>query len=242
MLQDRLLAGAVFIMTAAACITTALVIRREYYHTDVASPGAPVRIKQWREIARAGQRIGPPAAPVTIVEFSDFQCPFCRQFSIMAREARRRYPGQIALVYRNFPLTTTHPLAYNAALAAECAATQGRFEQYHDVVFGRQDSVGILSWNDFAARAGVPDSTGFAACITQRSSERRVQEDIAIGNELHISGTPVIIINDVMLVGVPAPAVLDSFIRRALHQSARAARHEGMQSQAKPPWAEGGAN
>jgi protein-disulfide isomerase len=170
-------------------------------------------VRDWRSYA-AGTRIGPADAAVTIIEFSDFQCPYCRVMAGRLRELRRKHPGEVALVYRHFPLSY-HPYARSAARASVCADEQGRFEAFHDAVFARQDSLSEAAWPRLAKLAGVADAKRFDECLAGAASLARVERDVAAGRQLGISGTPSLLVNDALLTGGGLEA-LEEQVARAL--------------------------
>jgi len=123
----------------------------------------PRFVRGGARLAEAGHVLGPLNASVRIVEFADFECPACRALQRTLRELRKRHPGTVAVIYRHYPLAG-HFLAMPAAVAAECAAVQGRFESYADLLFEKQDSLNALSWSALAASAGVSDTARFETC------------------------------------------------------------------------------
>jgi protein-disulfide isomerase len=130
-------------------------------------------------------------APVTIVEFSDFECPFCAQFY------RATYPqlqelidqGEVRLVFKNFPLTQSHPNAMDAAIAGECAYEQDSFWEYHDRIFQNQNQLGSLDYVSLAGELGL-DEEQFATCMNAPGTESEVREDMQEGRDAGITGTP----------------------------------------------------
>ncbi len=225
--KHRLLNGAVVVMGLAALITTSLAVRKA-----LAPPSPepqydiPERVDEWKRFQRGGSRIGPADAAVTIVEFSDFQCSYCRVYAERVDRLRRAYPEQITLVFRHYPITDRHPHAYNAALASECAREQGRFEEYRSVLFRSQAHIGAVSWSEFAQRAGVPQMEHFARCMSDRRHARRIAADMKMGERLGIPATPTILVNEWRLVGVPEEQTLAGLVRDAL-DGAAATRKRG---------------
>lgn len=211
MTTDRGLNMALGVLSLCAIVITGLVVRRELSPASASASRSTV-VRNWRTLAREGQRLGPPNAAITILNFSDFQCPYCRQLDHSLRSIRHRRPKEVAVVYRHFPLEAIHPHAFGAAVASECAAQQQRFEELHNVLYDRQDSIGALSWAAFAMRAGVADSAAFAACMVGRAAAERVRADVRAGMNLEITGTPTVVVNGVRLNGTPSQAVLDSLI------------------------------
>jgi protein-disulfide isomerase len=143
---------------------------------------------------------GPKDAPVTIVEFSDFHCPFCRGAVATLQDVMRQYPGKVRWVYRDFPIPSLHPQAAKAAEAARCAGEQGKFWEYHDVLFDSQQQTTVADFKRFADQLKL-DSKSFAACLESGRHQAAVQSDIEDGVRLGITGTPTFFINGRVLVG-----------------------------------------
>lgn len=181
-LSHHLLNGLTAAMTVAA-VTVGVIKVRSMRAQSAAPGGSPVPIANWRTFMRSGHRLGADTAPVTIVLFADFQCPFCRQATNVLRDIRRRYPGQVAVLYRHYPLSS-HAYARRAALAAICAAKQGAFEAYHDQLFAHQDSIGTIGWTTFAEAAGVGDLAAFRQCIENPIAAATIADDSAAAASL----------------------------------------------------------
>jgi protein-disulfide isomerase len=164
--------------------------------------------------------MGAADAPVKLVEFSDFQCPFCASLKPALARILEKYPAEVAIVYRHFPLQRIHPHAFEAARASECASAQGRFRQYHDALYARQVAIGVMSWGDFAEAAGVPDLRGFRSCMADTAHAGAVRTDLATATELGLRGTPTIILDGYVLTG-PGLADLERRVDRAVRATRR---------------------
>jgi protein-disulfide isomerase len=222
MVSDRLLTAALLALTACATVVTAAVVRREFLSAAPATAARkPLHVGNWRAYASEGRVLGPPDAPVTIVEFSDFQCPYCKVLYRSLKAVRVRYPGKVRVVYREYPLEGLHAHAFEAAVAAECAGTQGRFEALHDLLFEKQDSIGLLSWATLAHRSRIPDARAFSRCLTDSAATWRVRADIAAGRRLGVRGTPTVLLNDLLLPGTPTELQLDSLTRQGISHTVR---------------------
>jgi protein-disulfide isomerase len=151
-----------------------------------------------------------------ITEFSDFQCPYCRRLKAALDTIMGRYPNDVAVIYRHFPLTKLHPYASPAAYASVCAAQQGRFQGFYDVVFARQDSLGKLPWTAMAARAGVRDTVAFSRCLADSASVQAIAVDRQAGDQLKVRGTPTVLVDKWRVPGTPTTAILDSIVRQEL--------------------------
>jgi protein-disulfide isomerase len=221
-MRARILDGALVVLTVCAVIITALVVRREFSSPQAQpAPVRPTAVADWRGYARDGHRMGPVDAPVTIVVFSDFQCPFCGMLMSRLRQLRDVYPREVAVIYRHYPLAD-HPHAVAAARASECAAEQGRFSAFHDALFAAQDSIGAVGWDRFAARAGVGDLPRFEACAAATGPLAPLERDTAAARRLRVSGTPTLLINELRFHGAVRQDTLEAYVRRALRTASPA--------------------
>lgn len=218
-LGSRLLA---VISVCCAISVVGLMIRQQFFAPlppGVRLSTPPTRIKNWAQYAAVGHRMGPDPAPVTIVEFADFQCPVCRQFVTQSlRGVIARHAGQVAVVFRHWPLPY-HRQAYSAARAAECAAAQGRFEQFYNLIYDQQDSLGLKPFIAFGRDAGVVDAPRFAKCVTDTGKVSAVERDVAAALELKGEGTPLLLINGTRFTGAPDSTHLDSIVVAAMHRA-----------------------
>lgn len=221
-MRDKLSAVSTAMLTLCAVTLTVLTVRREFF-TEPPAPGAPraSTVSEWKSYARSGQRLGPANAPVTIVEFSDFQCPACRAAAETLRKVRQRYPQQVAVLYRHAPIPS-HEHAADAARASQCAGEQGRFEAYHDALFAHQKSIGQISWTAFADTAGVANGDAFASCMSGGGTTAVVEDDQSAARRLGVSATPTLLINEQLIVGSPSEEELVSMIEKSLRGARRA--------------------
>jgi protein-disulfide isomerase len=167
--------------------------------------------------------LGGANAPVTVIEFSDFQCPFCaRAFSDAVAGIKADYvsSGKVKFVYRDFPLDSIHPQAIPAANAAECANEQGKFWEYHDKLFQNQALLGDANYKAWAKELGLNEQQ-FSSCYDIRKYDSDVSADFQDGVNAGVSGTPTFFIgNDqdgyTMVVGAQPYSVIKAAIDRAL--------------------------
>jgi protein-disulfide isomerase len=153
---------------------------------------------------------GASSAPVTIIEFSDFQCPFCRAAEGSLKQVREKYGDQVRLVYMDFPLGF-HPHAMDAARAARCAAEQGKFWQFHDALFLDQKRLDPDGLKQTAGKLGL-DGGEFNACFASDKHDASIRQDLAQGNSLGVTGTPTFFINGRQLVGAQPPPKFNEVI------------------------------
>ena len=158
---------------------------------------------------------GPAGAKVTMVEFVDFQCPFCGRYAHdTLPQIRRDYGDRIRYVSREFPLDI-HPHAADAALAAECANEQGRYWQLHDLLFAHQDALTKRDLAGYARRLGL-DMGRYASCLRAPGTQARVDRDLADGRRYGVTGTPAFFINGRIISGAQPYAQFKSALDAAL--------------------------
>lgn len=152
-----------------------------------------------KQVEAKGPSRGPADAKVTIVEFSDFECPFCSRARDTVEQVMQAYPGKVRLVFRQFPLSF-HPRAPKAAEASLCANEQGRFWEYHDELFKNQKSLEVAQLKEHAKSVGL-DEKKFTECLDSNKFQKTVQEDMQAGSMVGVSGTPAFFINGIPLSG-----------------------------------------
>ena len=159
--------------------------------------------------------IGPDNAPITIVEFSDYQCPYCKRwYEQVYTPLMNAYPGKIRLVYRNLPLTSIHPDAQAAAEAAMCAGEQGVYWQYHDKLFGGS-SLGSNIYNQYAQELNL-DLKKFDDCIRANKYQQAIQADSDFALNLGVQSTPTFFVNGLAVVGAQPMNVFTQIIDKEL--------------------------
>ena len=173
----------------------------QFVRYDVASEGFP--------------SIGPADAPITIVEFSDYQCPFCKRWhDEVYQSLLNEYPGQIRLVYRHLPLTSIHPDAFPAAEAAMCAGEQNSYWPYHEMLFSNTE-LGSSIYTRYAQELGL-DLNSFETCVAERKYEENVQSDLDFALGLGVRSTPTFFINGLAVVGAQPLNVFKQVIDKEL--------------------------
>jgi protein-disulfide isomerase len=169
------------------------------------------------EVAAVGPAKGPESAPITIVEFSDFECPFCLRINPTLEQVMEEYEGQVRLVFRQFPLNNIHPNAQKAAEASLCADAQGKFWEMHDAMFANPRQLAVADLKTRAAEIGL-DEQAFASCLDSGEFADQVMADLNAGRELGVSGTPALYINGRFLSGAQPFEVISRVIEDELQR------------------------
>jgi protein-disulfide isomerase len=160
--------------------------------------------------------MGPASPGLTIVEFGDFQCPFCQKTALYLKELRRRYPREVAVVYRHYP---GHQFAMPAAIASQCADRKGAFEALHDLFYAQRDSIGVKPWNRFALEAGIVDTLAFDVCMRDGAAAREVAIDTLAAHRLGVTGTPTLLFNEVRIEGYIGSERMDTLVVESLRRA-----------------------
>jgi len=137
---------------------------------------------------------GPEHAPVTLVEYGDYECPYCGRAYPIVKQIQEQLGSRLRFVFRNFPLTELHPHAQHAAEAAEAAAAQGRFHEMHDAIFEHQRALGDEQLVEYAVALGL-DPARFERELSDHVHAPRVREDFLSGVRSGVNGTPTFFIN-----------------------------------------------
>jgi protein-disulfide isomerase len=155
---------------------------------------APAPFRATVDVAGAPVR-GTTTAPVTIVEYSDFHCPFCRRVQPTLTALLEKYPGQVRLVYKHLPLDGLHPQARRVSEASWCANKQDKFWNFHDAVYADSSSdASDATLSRYAAAAGL-DAATFTACLANPETKAAIQRDVAQGEALGLNSTPGFFVN-----------------------------------------------
>ena len=158
---------------------------------------------------------GDSKAPVTIVEFADFQCPYCKKVQATLNDLLTKYQGQVKLAYRDFPLSTLHSQAQMAAEAGHCAGEQGKFWEYHDALYADQKKLSQSDMLETARRLGL-DGKSFQSCLASDKFKAQIEQDIQEGTKAGVAGTPGFFINGVFLNGSVPVVDFEKIINREL--------------------------
>jgi protein-disulfide isomerase len=163
---------------------------------------------------------GPAAAPVTIVEFSDFQCPFCSQAAGTVKRILENYKDRVRFVFRDFPSPSIHPRAQKAAEAAQCANEQGKYWEYHDALFADQSKLAVADLLVTAERLGLQGDV-FKTCLDSGKYAAEVSKDMEEGMKAGVNGTPSFFINGIPVAGAQRYEVFSEIIDRELARPRR---------------------
>lgn len=172
----------------------------------------PIRV----EVAATGPAKGPENAPVTIVEFSDFQCPFCSRINPTLDQVREKYGDKVRIVFRQYPLPM-HAEAQKAAEASLCANDQGKFWQLHDAMFANQQALKVDQLKAKAAELGL-NAEAFNTCLDSNKYAEQVAADMKEGSAAGVSGTPAMFVNGRFINGAVPFEEIDSVIADELRR------------------------
>lgn len=187
--------------TAAGPPSNPVIEEPQYVRYDVPNEGA--------------YALGPEDAPITLVEFSDFQCPYCRRWHDEVYEPLlAAYPGKIRVVYRHLPLTSIHPDAFSAAEAAMCAGEQDAFWPFHEKLFS-SEALGESVYTQYAQDLSL-NMKSFEACMTEHRYQEAIQTDTDFAINMGIRSTPTFFVNGLAIVGAQPLDVFKQLIDKEL--------------------------
>ncbi|MEW5896740.1 MAG: DsbA family protein [Nanoarchaeota archaeon] len=182
---------------------------------EVAGEAAVVDVKQLMETDRV---LGDADAPVTLVEFSDYQCPYCGRFyseTLLQIKSKFIDQGKVKFVFRDFPLSF-HPEALPAAIAANCAGEQGKYWEYHDKLFTNQQSLGVDNYKQWAKDLGL-DIGKWESCLNDPKQKEEIAKDFRDGQNAGVQGTPASFVNGKLISGAQPFAVFEQLINAELN-------------------------
>jgi Na+/H+ antiporter NhaA len=184
------------------------------------SAGLPTTVARPVDPAR-DHILGPASAPLTLVEYADFECPFCARATGVAKEVRKHFGDSLRYVFRHLPLPDVHPYAEVAAAAAEAAGAQGRFWDMHDLLFAHQDQLELEDLAGYAGRLGV-DVEDFLRDIDEQRHASRIREDVADAEASGARGTPTFFVGNRRHQGPYDARTLIAELEAAQHENPRA--------------------
>lgn len=189
-------------------------------------PAEPVRVGDWGEFLETGHRVGRADAPITIVQFTDYECPACRGWHLRFLPSLfHRFADSIAVVYRHWPLEYHH-LAYPAARAVECAAAQGRFGEFQDELYARQGTPWFSRFAEVAKAVDVRDHDAFNACVSSALPVPSIDAGRELARRYRARGTPAFAVNGMFYSETPDSAGMDKIIVGLLAERARTGAKE----------------
>lgn len=177
-------------------------------------------VERWEDLLPIAIRVGDSSAPIKLIEFADFECPFCRQYHGVLQSIQADYASNLELSFVHSPLPQ-HRFAIQSARVAECALAQGRFSEMQSELYAQQDSFGLRPWSAYAAAVGIPDMGRFNACAADTVRVDRIQKGIDASSRLRIPGTPTLVVNGWLRTGLPPDALrslIDSLLREMEEQ------------------------
>jgi protein-disulfide isomerase len=195
---------------------------RQELITELKKKGTPVRVtleapRYTVPVEATDPSTGSASAPVTVVEFSDFQCPYCQRASPTLKQLQKAYGDKVRIVWKDFPLTRIHPEAFKAAEAAHCAGDQGKFWEYHDRLFSNQQALKTDSLLKHALDTGL-DVGRFGECLAKSKYAERVRDGLALGERLGVNSTPTLYINGRALAGAYPIETLSEVVNEELER------------------------
>lgn len=176
--------------------------------------GAMHKISDWKKELTFPRTVGPTESRYRLVVWTDYQCPACKQFERELARTKKLLGDSLSIVYRYFPLEA-HPLAFKAAVMAECAAKRGRFEQMHQALFSTTLAGASIPVDSLATVAAISDSAAFKGCLSDTTVTAVVEADVARGRALGLTGTPSLQIGDKLGLGGMSSEELVPLLRKA---------------------------
>ena len=208
-------------ITVAAIVVIAILLRRDRA-LDPSTPATPASLSAvslpdsaWNAILASRSAVETPDGKVQLAVFVDLECPYCARFHQIMRSVQDEFPNDVDVNVVHLPLPQ-HRFAEPAARAAECARAQYRFDEFVDVVFAKQDSLGLKGWGSFAFDAGVADTSAIVDCAIRRTNMAKVSEGINLSGMVGVQSTPTVVVNGQRLSAPPTAAELRAIVSRIL--------------------------
>lgn len=195
------------VLSALIAISALAVAGSHLYERWTDKPGAVralngVFVPDWTLLLKHAQFVGPRDARVTIVEFGDFECPFCRDFHSSVEQLRVEFPVDVSLAWVHFPLPS-HQMALPASIGAECAAQQGRFSEMMSELFRDPTVIRSLDWTSLVGTGAIVDLPTFELCVSSFDSDSLKRTADSLGTAFSVTGTPTILVNGWRFAGAP---------------------------------------
>lgn len=201
------------ILVVCACIATTIAFRLTINRSESARVKA---IHGWKKLITNGQIVmGPPQAPIKLVEFSDYQCPFCREYEKKLENLISIENGKIALIRYNLPLEQIHPDALIAAEAAECAMMQNIAQPFQDGLYKANLHIfKIQDYTHLARESGVKDLVKFDHCLTAKQELPLVNKQILLAKSFHINAVPTLMVDGRVIVGLQTVSTIKNLVNQ----------------------------
>lgn len=198
--------GAILALVVALPLFVWAIVNLNFNQNKRAASGEPI------DITAGEPMLGPSVAPVTIVVYSDFLCPFCKSFvDNTLSTILTTYPDDVRFVFKDFPIINSHPLAERAAIVGQCAFEQDKFWEMHDLLFAKQDTLTEVDFINFANQINL-NFNQYNTCYLNKSTLPEVQDDMTEGNFKGVLGTPTFFINGIKVEGAQPFSVFKTII------------------------------
>lgn len=197
-MSKRIETGASVVIALSTLAVATAFIARDFRAPQTPQEGpnrTSVYLDGWEGYVDNGLRRGARDAPVKLIEFIDFECPFCRQQAARMDSLLLEFPHDVQVTTHHFPLMSIHRFAQVSAESVECAAFQNRAVELASLIFAKQDSLGLKEWSSFAEEAGVPDVERFEYCRTGPHYFPRISLGMAFGDLAGVTSTPTLVVN-----------------------------------------------
>lgn len=217
-MTDRWERALSLLLTLAAIVIAGVMVHREFAKPQPrlgADNAPPEFVPHWQDLLRGAATVGPASSPVTVIEFMDLECPYCKAFHDTLGVVRLKYPNAIRVAVLDLPITG-HRFAIPAARALECANRLGRFEAFFDAVYANQDSLGLKSWSSFARDVNIRDTVAFDTCVTSPREVPQIESGVSLAHRLNVHATPTVLVNGWRFHAPPTREQLDSAVRNAI--------------------------
>lgn len=216
-MNEKLTNAAMYIVVFCALLLTGMTVNREINPKGLERSG--VTVKDWRSYGSTGNVVGNTREGLTLVVFSDYECPFCRSLNAKIDSLMVARP-QARIVIRQFPLAG-HPQAMPAARASVCAAEQHKFWEYHKALFAAAAAGSLGNFAGIASTLQLNEDD-FRSCLASNRPDQVIEQDLKAGKNLGVEGTPAMLINEKLYLGLPND--LDALVKRAHIADATAPR------------------
>ena len=200
----------------------AVVVRDRFFHPAPAPVTAPTTAHpaidrdEWHQLSAAVSWKGPADRKAQVIEFADFQCPFCARLHPALEHIVSSHGDSVSFGFGHFPLREIHNYAYPAAISAVCAERQGRFSAMADELYGHQELLGMISFDSIAHLAGVKDRPGFHRCLADPSAQGPVDTGLVWAGRLALNETPTVYVNGVLVPAEEGAAGVEAAVEKAL--------------------------